>query len=149
MTDAPEEMLFDMPSYQDWLNDQNEKLDRKNFDSNATRRAWQIAGETPAKFFGAIAFKAAQPGTANYLRRQGRKAVPAKPGERLFKTPKQFTLLDLQSWIIANYDRRLGDARSERQFVTEWCDSHHGYTVADVYQLAGVPEPAVVLSDEA
>lgn len=140
--DFDEETLFDMPSYQDWLNKQNEKLDRQNFDPNATKRAWHIAGETPAKFFGAIAFKAAQPGTANYLRRQGRKAVPGKPGERMFKTAQQMTLLDLQSFLIANYDRRMADAKNEYEFVQEWVETHHGYTVADVYKLAGVPVPS-------
>lgn len=146
MTDAPEEMLFDMPSYQEWLNGQNEQLDNENFPPNATMRAWRIAGETPAKFFGAIAYKAAQPGTGNYLRRQGRKAVPGKPGERLFKSAQQMTLLDLQQFLIANYDRRIADARSERAYVEEWCETHHGYTVEDVYKLAGVPAPAGQIS---
>jgi hypothetical protein len=142
VTDAAEEMLFDMPSYQEWLNKQNEQLDRENFPANPCMRGWQIAGETPAKFFGAIAYKAAYPGTANYLRRQGRKAVPGKPGEQLYKTAQQMTLLDLQSFIIANYDRRMADAKTERQFVADWCEAHHGYTIEAVYKLTGVPVPA-------
>lgn len=136
-----EPTLIDMPSYQEWLNKQNEQLDGENFPPNATMRAWRIAGETPAKFFPAIAYKAAQPGTGNYLRRQGRKAVPAKPGERVFKTPQQMTFVDLQGFLIANHDRRLADARSEWKFVADWCESHYGYTVENVYQAAGVPLP--------
>lgn len=145
MTDAPEEEqpLPEMPSsYRDWLKKQNEKLDGENFAPSASLRKWQIAAETPLKFFVAVAAQAASAGTADYLRRQGRKAVKGADGVVVFKKPQQMTLIDITIFLINNYDRRNADAVSERVTVVEWVESHHGYTVADVYKLAGVPVPA-------
>lgn len=144
MTDAPEEQsLPEMPpSYREWLKKQNEKLDRENFPASTSLRKWPIASETPLKFFGAVAAQAASVGTADYLRSQGRKAVAATDGGKVFKNPRQMTLVDLTGYLIANHDRRIADAQSERATVVEWCGTHHGYGVADVYKLAGVPVPA-------
>lgn len=141
---AEEGTLFELPSYQEWLNRQNETLDEQEFPPVATRRAWHIAGETPYKFFAAIAYRAAYTGTRDYLRRQGRKAISGGDGEgSAYLPPTQITLPDLQGFLIANYDRRLADAKSERRFVVDWCEAHEGYTAKQVYALAGVPMPTV------
>jgi hypothetical protein len=134
--------LVSVPSYQDWLNDQNAKLDADGFDPVTVRRAWHIAGETPLKFFTAAAYRAAYAGTRGYLRRQGRRAVPAaEGGHRQYLRPEQMELPDIQAFLIANFDRRLADVRAEREFVKEWCAAHEGYTPADVYGLAGLKMP--------
>ena len=145
MTDdfADDETLPEMPpSYRDWLKKQNEKLDSENVPGSTAVRKGRIAVETPLKFFFAVAEVAAAGGTADYLRSQGRKAVADAGGGKVYKKPEQMTLLDLTGYLIDNHDRRIADAVSERATVAEWCETHHGYTIEDVYKLAGVPIPA-------
>lgn len=140
--DFAEDALPGMPpSYRDWLKKQNEKLDRENVPASTAMRKGRIAIETPLKFFFAVAELAAAGGTADHLRGQGRKAVVTADGEKIYKKPQQMTLLDVTSFLIANHDRRIADAASERATVVEWCETHHGYTIEAVYQLAGVPLP--------
>lgn len=147
MADEEEAVLFEAPSYQKWLNEQNEKLDADKFPPVAVRRAWHIAGETPAKFFSAIAFRAAYGGTRNWLRRQNRKAVPSNEDDapKQYLKPEQMELPDLLGFLIANFDRRLADIESERRFVEDWCavPGRSMYTPTAIYRQAGVVMPKV------
>jgi len=139
----PQGELFNMPSYQDWLNKMNSHLDAKQVPPVTTQRAWLAAAETPLKFFIAVAYRAAVPGTRSYLRRQGRKAIRDSEGRQQYLDPKQIELPGLLSFLIANHDRRLADARSERDFVARWCEAHTDHTPQQLYKLAGVPMPKV------
>ena len=91
----PQGELFNMPSYQDWLNKMNSHLDAKQVPPVTTQRAWLAAAETPLKFFIAVAYRAAVPGTRSYLRRQGRK--PAVFGSQADRTAGLAQLPDCQS----------------------------------------------------
>jgi hypothetical protein len=136
--------LIRMPSYREWLNTQNDAMDQRAEPPSARNRAWKIAGETPLKFFTAIAYRAAYGGTSDYLRRQNRKSVPVgTEEERLHLNPEQMELPQIQAFLIANYDRRLADVTSERRFVADWCDAHSGFTPSQVYAMAGVKMPAI------
>lgn len=147
MTDeAPEDenTLIKMPSYREWLNGENTRLDEEGDPPSARVRSWKLAGDTPLKFFTAIAYRAAYSGTAEYLRRQNRRVVPVgSDDDRLALKPDQMELPQIQAFLIANYDRRLADARSERRFVEDWCAEHEGFTPKQVYKMAGVTMPSV------
>lgn len=135
--------LFEMSSFQEWLNDQNAKLDGDGVAPNAVDRAWRIAGETPLKFFTAVAYRAAYGGTRNFLRRQNRRAVPTGDGShRHYLSPEQMELPNVLAFLIANSDRRLADVRAERRFIKDWCEAHEGYAPEAIYALAGVSMPA-------
>lgn len=137
-------MLFgeDMPSYTEWLRQQNAKLDADGVPPSAVQRAHLIAARTPLAYLHATAYRAAYAGARNYLRSQHRKAIDADNGT-LYLKAEQMELSQLEGFLMANSDRRMADAKSERKFVTLWCEVHQdaGLTPADIYGQLQIPVP--------
>jgi hypothetical protein len=132
-----------LPSLTDYCNEKWAALEEQGAPPVARYRAEQMAAGIPLSLLGAVGLRCMLDESRRRLRAEGKKAIPA--GDQAeYRHPEQMALPDIQAFILANYDRRMADAKSELEFVQRWCDSHPSHDANDVYSGVGLkpPEPS-------
>src|SRR5258708_4742358 len=142
---APEPMFDGLPSLTDYCNEKWAELEARDAPPVARYRAEHMAAGIPLYLLNAVALRCMLDDARRRFRKQGRKAVPA--GDRMgYLRPEQMMLPDIQAFILANYDRRLADAKSELQFVRSWSASNPQHSTNDVYLSVGLKPPTEAAS---
>ena len=134
--------LFDggLPSLTEYCNERWAELEEQEAPPVARYRAEHMAAGIPLHLLNAVAIRCMLDEARRRFRSQGRKAVP--DGDRTgYWTPEQMALPDIQAFILANFDRRIADVKSELEFVRSWCASHPGHGVQDLYRSVGLTPP--------
>ena len=142
MTSPAPRPLFDdgLPSLTDYCNRRWAELEERGAPPAARYRAEHMAAGIPLHLLNAVAIRCMLDEARRRFRSQGRKSVP--DGDRRgYWRPEQMALPDIQAFILANYDRRIADAKSELDFVRRWCASHSGHDEQELYRSIGLKPP--------
>jgi hypothetical protein len=134
--------MFDggLPSLTEYCNHRWAELEEQSAPPVTRYRAERMAAEIPLHLINAVAIRCMLDETRRRFRSQGRKSVP--DGDRSgYWQPEQMALPDIQAFILANFDRRIADAKSELEFVRKWCATHPGHDEQELYKSVGLAPP--------
>lgn len=136
--------MFDrgLPSLTEYCNERWAEFEAEGAPPTARYRAEKMAADIPLYLLNAVALRAMLDDARRRFRRAGKKAIPAGDQQE-YRPAHQMALPDIQAFILANYDRRLADVKSEREFVRKWCESHPQHSEASVYGSVGLKPPEV------
>lgn len=130
-----------LPSLAEYCNDRWENLESEGAPPTVRYRAEKMAADIPLYLLSAVALRCMLDDCRRRFRAAGKKSIPAGDQQE-YRHATQMTLPDIQAFILANHDRRLADAKSERDFVRTWCESHPQHTETSVYGSVGLKPPA-------
>lgn len=142
--DGGQPPLFDtLPSYPEWVRQQNRALDAAGFPKSAPLRKAKISPLTPRLYLDALADQGAYNGTVRYLRDQGARAVPVGAGLNEYRRPDEQLELEQVVAVIRDAENRsFAIRRAAMAYVAEYCASPGAaVTLEQVYALAGAAAP--------
>lgn len=129
------------PSYNDWFEEQWQRIETDDVPKSAPLRGRMIGLETPVHLLPDAMVAKATLAARSRLRRDGAKSVPAPGGGTEYLPPDQLELWQVVGFLQVNSGRRDADVKEEVRFVDEWCGSHSEYTRERVYEEAGLAPP--------
>jgi hypothetical protein len=136
------EPMFDggLPSLTEYCNQKWAELEEQGAPPLSRYRAEHMAAGIPLHLINAVALRCMLDETRRRFRRSGRKSVPDGDKSGYWRAD-QMALADIQAFILANFDRRIADAKSELEFVRKWCESHPDHDEQHVYKRVGLNVP--------